>query len=421
MSTLDLNIPQSNFLLSKTPFKAYVAGYRGGKTFVGCASMLINAIKYKGIKQAYYAPTFGMIGDIFYPTIAEVAEIMGGGLRVEVFTSRKEVEIYHGKKFLSLVRCRSMDNPARLVGYETAHSMIDEMDLLPQKKADVVFKKIVARMSQKVPGREINTIDVCTTPEGFGWCYKTFVESKPDPTYYGLYRASTLDNEKNLPDDYIPKLRASYPENLCRAYLDGEFVNLTSGSVYTSFSRENNVIPPIVLNQGEPIHIGVDFNVGINAAVFHVVRDSKIIAFDYAIENADTPALINLVRQRFPGRQIIAYPDASGQYARSTTNASLTDVGLLKAAGWQIRAGKANPDIRNRVNTLNKAFEDKTYLVTSNCTKVIENLERQAYDDDGKPDKKAGFDHTNDGMGYLAWQLAPIRAVRPNQQGAVRL
>jgi hypothetical protein len=33
---------------------------------------------------------------------------------------------------------------------------------------------------------------------------------------YGLVQASTFDNEKNLPDDYIPSLLASYPPELIK-------------------------------------------------------------------------------------------------------------------------------------------------------------------------------------------------------------
>ncbi|MDD1353102.1 hypothetical protein PT227_25610, partial [Klebsiella pneumoniae] len=38
------------------------------------------------------------------------------------------------------------------------------------------------------------------------------VREKPElRSMYGLVQASTFDNEKNLPDDYIPSLQASYP------------------------------------------------------------------------------------------------------------------------------------------------------------------------------------------------------------------
>jgi len=57
---------------------------------------------------------------------------------------------------------------------------------------------------------------------------------------YGMVQASTYDNESNLPDDYIPSLFATYPAQLVQAYIDGQFVNLTNGTVYHTFDRALN-------------------------------------------------------------------------------------------------------------------------------------------------------------------------------------
>lgn len=38
-----LNIPQARFLAMQHKFKAYVAGFGSGKTWVGCAARLIQA------------------------------------------------------------------------------------------------------------------------------------------------------------------------------------------------------------------------------------------------------------------------------------------------------------------------------------------------------------------------------------------
>src|SRR3546814_17076351 len=101
---------------------------------------------------------------------------------------------------------------------------------MPIKKADSAWKKIIARMSTVWAGRDENTIDVTTTPEGFNWVYRKFVkELAANPSQrplYGIVHASARPNAKNLPKDYIPSLRESYPANLVDAYIDGLFVNL---------------------------------------------------------------------------------------------------------------------------------------------------------------------------------------------------
>ena len=78
-----------------------------------------------------------------------------------------------------------------------------------------------------------------------------------------------MDNAAHLPDGYIDNLRNSYPSNLLSAYLDGEFVNLTAGSVYPEFDRLLNASTEVI-RPNETLHIGMDFNVTKMSAIIHV-------------------------------------------------------------------------------------------------------------------------------------------------------
>ena len=53
-----------------------------GKTWIGCTGILKHAYEHPVGGTGYFAPTYPLIRDIFYPTLAEVAETMG--LRVKV-------------------------------------------------------------------------------------------------------------------------------------------------------------------------------------------------------------------------------------------------------------------------------------------------------------------------------------------------
>ncbi|KCV45599.1 Terminase-like domain protein [Bordetella bronchiseptica 345] len=85
-------------------------------------------------------------------------------------------------------------------------------------------------------------MDVTTTPEGFKFVYQQFVKQvreRPElAALYGLVQASTYENGKNLPEDYIPSLRASYPPQLIAAYLRGQFVPSTWRRWWTGRSLE---------------------------------------------------------------------------------------------------------------------------------------------------------------------------------------
>jgi len=51
------------------------------------------------------------------------------------------------------------------------------------------------------------------------------------------------------------------------------------------------------------------------------------------------------------------------------------------------------------MNVLLKAGRYKVNV--EHCPVLVECLEKQAYDDKGEPDKKGGFDHSNDAAGYF--------------------
>ena len=410
---IELNIPQAQFLQLPQKFRAYVAGFGSGKTFVGCSSLCIFSLENPRINAGYFAPTYAQIRDIFYPTIDEVAH--GFGLSVKIHESNKEVDIYSGKKYRSTVICRSMEKPETIVGFKIGQALVDELDVMKAEKARNAWRKIIARMRYNADGVR-NGIDVTTTPEGYKFVYEQFVKAVRDKPelggLYGLIQASTYDNALNLPDDYIPSLKESYPAQLISAYLKGQFVNLTAGSVYPDFCRIANHTEEVE-RPGEPLHIGMDFNVLKMSAVVFVIRDGLPIAVGEITGVRDTPAMCEVIKQRYAGHEIAVYPDASGQNT-SSKSASVSDLSILRGAGFAVLANSQNPRIKDRVLSVNALIlnsngERRLKVNTVRCPKYTEALEQQAYDDNGLPDKTTGHDHLNDGGGYLLVYRYPVR------------
>lgn len=409
-----LNVPQAEFLQMPHKFRAYVAGFGSGKTWVGCTSICEHFWKWPGINQGYFAPTYPQIRDIFYPTIEEVAEVMG--LRVKINQGNHEVHVYEGRKYRGTVICRSMEKPETIVGFKIGHALIDELDVMVLKKAQTAWRKIIARMRYKVPGL-LNGIDVTTTPEGFKFVYQQFVKAvreKPGlGSMYGLIQASTYDNELNLPDDYIPSLFASYPPQLIAAYLRGQFVNLASGSIYADFDRIRNHTNEMIVPK-ETLHVGMDFNVTNMTATINVIRDGFPRTLLERTKVRDTPAMAKILKEDFvnAGHAVIIYPDASGGNT-STKNASESDLSILKQAGFKVEVNPANPAVKDRINAYNalilNATGERRFLInTDACPVTTEALEQQIWGEDSQPDKKSGHDHPNDANGYFLVRRWPI-------------
>lgn len=425
-----LNVPQGQFLALPHKFRAFVAGFGSGKTFVGCAGLSKHFWEHPGINAGYFAPTYPMIRDIFFPTMEEVAH--DWGLRTVSREANKEVHVYAGRQYRGTVICRSMEKPETIVGFKIGRALVDELDVLAKLKAQLAWRKIIARLREKGEGL-VNGIDVTTTPEGFKFVHQQWVKeirSKPElASLYGMVQASTYDNEANLPPGYIDSLMATYPAQLIEAYLDGKFVNLLSGTIYHEYDRIKNGCKDTIRTGDagqaiEALHIGMDFNVGKMAGIVHVKRDDEPRAVDEIIDAYDTPDIIRQIKERYwrhdgndflKSCEIRVYPDASGD-SRKSVKASTTDIALLKEAGFKVVAPKANPPVKDRINAMNAMFRnaagDRRYRVNATkCPTYADHLEQQIWAENGEPDKTTGADHTNDAGGYFLHREYPI--VRP--------
>tara|TARA_R110002096_G_scaffold327284_7_gene521291 strand:+ start:1556 stop:2833 length:1278 start_codon:yes stop_codon:yes gene_type:complete len=408
---ISANRPQAQFLQIEKKFKAFVGGFGSGKTYAGLIDQAIHFVEKPKVNQGYFAPNYGQIRDIFFPTAEEVAS--GMGLKVDIKVSDKEVHWYNGRNYIGTTICRSMDNPSSIVGFKIGKALIDEIDIMNTEKATLAWRKIIARLRWADKRNWVdasNGAAVTTTPEGFKFVHKQFVEhveKKGKHSYYGIVHASTYENENNLPDDYIDSLFETYPPELIAAYIDGQFTNLTSGTVYRNFNRVANGSHEEI-KEREPLYIGQDFNVNHMASCIFVKRGNGYHCVAELVDGIDTPSLIKTIEDKYPEHKIYMYPDASGKNT-SSKGASISDIGLLKAAKFNIKAKNQNPFIKDRVLSVNTAFtKQKIWVNAKNCPETTKCLEQQAYDKNGEPDKKSGVDHQNDGFGYFCHYEMPV-------------
>jgi len=399
---IELTRPQFEFVTAEERFPAMVAGFGAGKSEAAMWRTLRLKRRYPGQDVAYYLPTYDLVSRMAFPRLEEKLEGMGASFKINKNDSL--IQIWNCGSII----LRTMENPARIVAYEVADSICDELDTLPIDKAREVWNKVIARNRQKKPDGAPNSVGVATTPEGFRFVYERWAKNPADG--YRLIRATTMSNAHNLPDGYIDSLRNSYPANLLAAYLDGQFVNLTSGSIYAEFDRALNRSTETI-QVSEPLHIGMDFNVGQMAGAVFVLRDGNPHGVDEITGVLDTPAMIATIKSRYQGHAIFVYPDASGGGRRSN-NASESDISLLRAAGFTILAPSANPPVKNRILAMNQMIHcegvRRLKVNVDRCPMLVEALEKQAYDKNGEPDKTSGLDHINDACGYFIHYKFPV-------------
>jgi hypothetical protein len=395
------------------------AGYGAGKTWSLCAKAVSLAIANPGITGCVLEPTGPLIRDIWQPDFEAFLETY------EIpYTARQSPlpeYLLHLPDGDTKVLCRSFENWRRIIGLNLAWVLSDEIDTIDPKIANLAFPKILGRLR----AGKVRQFASVSTPEGFRWMYQTFQsddgQKRADRR---LVKMRTRDNP-HLPDDYIETLEANYDPQLLRAYLEGEFVNLTSGQVYDRFNRVIHVKPcHLAVDEDDgildTIYVGLDFNIGNTNAVCAVRTQSGGLHVFAEIKTHDTEAMGQELRRRFGDAKILGYPDASG--GNRSTNSSRSDIAILESYAIRNQAPAKNPPIRDRVAAVQALLENgkgqHRLHVDPACTGLIGDLEQQSYDDRGEPDKGHGNDHRPDALGYVVHRLYAVE--RQTSHRAVR-
>lgn len=386
---LSLLSHQEDFVFSDHKHTILVAGFGSGKTEGAVSKAVIKLITTSSrLNVGYYLPNYPLINDIAVPRFSQFFD--DNKIKYKYNEQKKTFTTKYGKILL-----RNMTKPETIVGYETFYSIIDEIDILPRDKAKKVFNKIIARNRQVCSKGGKNCIDLVSTPEGFNFLYHFAVKESTEEKL--LIKAKTSDNPF-LPEDYISTLAAQYTEEELTAYINGEFCNLTSGSVYKSYKKDL-YDTEITAEPNEPLYVGMDFNIDNMYAIVHVIRNGALYAVDEVCKLYNTQNLADEIRDRYPNNKIEINPDASCK-GRNTSGLSDYDTIIDDKYNFEVNVRRKNPEVLIRVRGVNKAFESGKYFVNSQkCPNYSDALNQQVYKD-GLPDKKSGLDHILDAGGY---------------------
>ena len=378
---------------TKHKILALIGGYGSGKTIALSHKVINGMFTNPGTDIMVVAPTYSMLSQIILPDLERILQ---------------EYHIrYEYKKGEGIFYCRinnktnrlilkSGDDPSKLVGFSLSMAIVDEIDTMKKDKALEIYEKLLGRLRTGT----IRQLCFTSTPEGYEALYDIFVSNFSKEKR--IIKAKSTDNFY-LPDDFIETLRKQYPENLLKAYINGDFVNLANETVYNYFNRsqtENCSVLHQECKDGREIHVGQDFNIGGCASI--ISTNTPIPVILDAIAPRDTFEVIKYLKSTYPKSRIIIFPDASGR--SSSTNASKSDIQLFLDAGFEVHAKKANPRIQDRINTLNLMFQNKEIIISTEAEELIKALEQQSYDDQGRPQKYSGsktVDDFNDALGYL--------------------
>ena len=389
---------QWEFLTSTARECALVSGYGGGKTHVFIRKVFLamtNLVGKKGRSNGW----------VIYPTL-DLGEELFMQPFIEFLTENRiwfHRKRYHIKTLYGDLRLYTLQRPDRFVGSELTYVGFDEFDIESRKNCDSAWTKVQGRLR----GCDNPQLFIVTTPEGFRKTYDMFVKDNKDARRH-LIRAKTTDNPY-LPDSYIETLVNTYDAKLLAQYMDGEFVNLNGEAAYYAFDRDTHVVYRDI--SPTSIWVGMDFNVNpMTAVVVAPFGQQQHVLDEIWLRNSNTRQMCEVIKQRYPRQHVTVCPDMTGVRRQTSAESGVTDVAILRQFGFTV-LGSRNPRVKDRLNTVNNAFDKNLTTISPDCKHLIDDLERVVRDDYGRLDESdKDRTHISDAFGYAVTRLIPIRA-----------
>lgn len=280
--------------------------------------------------------------------------------------------------------------------------LCDEIDELPEQKAIEAHKALSERTRLTLPDGRKPFLVYFSTVHGYRGLYKIFKKLREDKIRYCLIRGLTKNNT-SLDPQYVKNLYAIYDENERLAYLEGMFVNLQSGRVYSAYDEATCKCAPFEITPDMTIYVGQDLNSGFSKAVAVIKKDKCLyIVRDWSFKEVGGAPVI--MRSTYMQNEILWFPDCSGKEILKGYRQEILDNGI------QCRIGSSNPRIMDRVFYVNKLFK-MGLLKVFDCKEtnmVSEALKVRAYNDLGQPEKGKGEDapdHVCDGLEYVIYRI----------------
>ena len=236
-----------------------------------------------------------------------------------------------------------------------------------------------------------------------------FYVSKEDPEwcYYSWFSSDVLDAAE------MAALKRQMDEKTYRQECEGSFESF-EGLAYYTFGQHNLAL--IKYQPNKLVSIGMDFNVDpMTCVIGHIEADSFYQFGERYLKNSNTYEMVQNLFETFNPKQIEIYPDSTGKARES--NATESDIAILKRAGLTIKAHSSNPYVKDRVNAVNSFCMDRDvntrYRVNpETCPKTINDFNVVERLDDGRLNVKQeerGLKHISDGLGYLVSYNWPVK------------
>lgn len=396
-NTIDLVDWQMDFVASSKRYKVAVCGRRSGKTTAASTLIYATAVEQPGAEIWAVALTYAQAKKLYF---RELQKLFPKRFIKTVNKSDLSIELING----SLITLKGANNPDSLLGSGLDLLIIDEFQSQDQELLDYLTPMLSDRLGKLV---------LIGTPRGYNHLFEMYQLGRDNDDWFSI--KVTTEQAGVIPQEEIEAAKDRMDSKMFEQEFNASFENML-GLVYYAFSMEpDGNVKPLQEFRHLPLWIGMDFNVdNMNAVVLQIpIVNGKMEAhFIDEIQltyQADTVKMIAEIKKRYPNRNIIICPDASGRNRNSgSAEYGSSNHKLLRDAGFPIKFQHAgNPHIEDRVVLQNSLIKNangiRRLFVDPKCKNIIKFYTQRPYEK-GIPLKDGKVDHMADAADYALWE-----------------
>ena len=398
----DPNNKQRRFHQSAAKYRGFIGGFGSGKSTAGA----IEAWKMIGL----YPGSLGVIGRLEFTALQQSSMKTffqwGPEAGWEYDSSEHKLYVPVGDGKVTEVLFWHFDNPDPLRSMEIDWWWIDEAHEVPED----TFLMLEGRLRGHVgPQRGWIT----SNPNGRDWMWKHFVDqSMLDKSVLKDFNGTVArsdDNFKHLPEGYIERLRASYPEEWVKRYLDSSF-DTFEGQIYPEFGAAH-VIEPYHIPEDWPRYRFMDIGFANPTVVLWCAMDMDgrlVIYNEYYRSGADPTEHWNAIKGFDGGAPWMSILDPAAD--QSTAGAKISVMRQYLELGMRVKAANNAvwPGIMAVKQRLMPATDGEPRLFVFNtCKRLMAEMQSYCWEKNARPDEqnnkeqpKKKDDHGPDALRY---------------------
>lgn len=383
-------------------FRICAAGRRFGKTFLSMWE-IARVARHPGKRVYYISPSYRMSKQILWDDLKD--KLVSKRWVKKINESDLTVTLING----STISLRSADNPDSMRGVSLDLAILDEAAYMSPETWTHVIRPTLSDRSGKAL--------FISTPDGHNWFHQLWTDAHTLPDY-SSFQYTTIQGGQITPEE-VDAARRELDLKTFRQEYEATFE--TSGNnVYYAFDMAN--VKPYKQTVPRTLYVGIDFNVDPISSIIFAKTESGLHAIDEIIlPNSNTEELSRAIMERYSANHIIAFPDPAGRQRRTSASGK-TDIIILQDYGMVVKAPRAHPPVKDRINSVNRMLCDadgnRRLLVDPGCKRTIEMFQKFQYKSGTSlPDKNSGFDHVADACGYAVHGLFAIKRPGPEVAG----